>query len=396
MGRLRISSASTCLLTIAGALFLCLASSVSARADFPFLPSEPASEFLPVSENAPDHGFCSRWDPEYGYQGKACCSSIKKVTHRKLPKCAPNRIKWTFCDEMTDLQRDYLERAKQGEVDQWLDNRGAQSSQAFCSVSEGFLVNGRPVVPSAKNRLLIRNPNRCTQFGTDGLVGALEWLGREVGREYSTPEKAGIRINVGDLSAPRGGCISGRRGRRGHASHTTGQDADIGFLNVKVGAEPLNAFTIQFDPHANWWLIKKLFSNPYACVKAVFLDKRLIRKLAKAAMGDEMWPRVAHRIQHVRGHRSHLHIRVGHLPGEPGCPRESGWANDEIGPLDEEEDSISPDSGMDPANEDLGQMVRGGAASWDFNAEVKAAPTKSGDALSVSSSAPARPPGLAK
>lgn len=362
------------LLTLSG--FLIPSAPGLLAAEFPFLPAGPSSDFLPVSENAPDHGFCSRWDPEYGHQGKACCSSLRKMVGRKPPKCAPNRIKWTFCDEMTEQQRQFLADAKLSESAPWWERRGASSAQAFCSVSDGFLVNGRPLVPTRSNRLLVRNPLRCTQFGTDGLVAALEWVGREVDREFSSPGKSGVRINVGDLSAPRGGCISGRRGRRGHASHTTGQDADIGFLNTRVGSEPVDAFAAFFDPQPNWWLLKKIFSNPHACVKAVFLDKRLIRKLAKAAMGDEMWPRVAHRIQHVRGHRSHFHIRVGHYPGEPGCPREAPWMNDGQGYPEEDEDSSAED--------ELGQMVRDGSGDWEAGRSASGA----ADALNLTSSAP--------
>jgi murein endopeptidase len=207
-------------------------------------------------------------------------------------------------------------------------------------------------------------------------VAALEWLGREVAREYSTPEKAGVHLNVADLSAPRGGCIWGRRGR-GHASHTTGQDVDMGFLNTRVGAVAENAFTTHFDPQANWWLIKKLFSNPHACVKSVFLDKRHIRKLARAALGDELWPKVAHRIQHVKGHRSHLHVRVGRFPGEPGCPRETGWMNDGM---------LTPEDEDELGEDEAGQMVRDQAPVPSQNRwEVG---ESSADALSVSSSAP--------
>jgi murein endopeptidase len=310
---------------------------------FPFLPNAPESDFLTIADSGLDHGFCSKWDPEYGHLGKACCGKLTRTIRRKLPRCAPQRSKSSFCDEMTADQREFLELVKLGSAPAWWENRGAQSSQAFCSVNSGFLVNGRPLVGTSENRILIRNPNRCTFFGTDGMVAALEWLGREVRKEYSLPHQTGVHINVGDLSAPRGGCIFGRRGGRGHASHTTGQDADIGFLNTRVGDQGVNAFTHVFDAEANWWLIKKIFQNPHVCVKSMFLDRRLIRKLARAALGDPFWPKVASRIQHVRGHRSHLHFRVGNLPGEPGCPREIGW-DGEGAPEDEEE--MSP--GSDP------------------------------------------------
>ena len=60
-----------------------------------FLPEAPVSEYLPVAENGPDHGFCSKWDPEYGYRGKACCERVPVFTRRTAAKCSPLRIKWT-------------------------------------------------------------------------------------------------------------------------------------------------------------------------------------------------------------------------------------------------------------------------------------------------------------
>jgi murein endopeptidase len=355
--------------------------------DFGFLPEEPSSEYVPVSANGPDHGFCAKWDPEYGYRGKACCERVPVFRKASAAKCSPQRIKWTFCDEMTPDQREYVSLAESGKLGNWWENRASfQQSRAYCSVNQGFLVHGRPLLGNSENRILIRNPNRCTNFGTDGLVGAMEWLGREIHRQYSDPAHAGVRLNVGDLSAPRGGCISGRRGRRGHASHTTGQDADIGFLNVKVGARELNAFSAQFDAPSNWWLLKRLFANPHACVKAVFVDKRLIRRLSKVASSDPEWETLRRHIKHIRGHRSHFHIRVGDLPGGPGCPNLRD-PNLDFDPGDEEEEGsdsarVAPLLEVDAGEE---EAASGASASWS-------AARTFGERISVSSSAPARAP----
>ncbi len=364
--------------------------------EFGFLPEQPHSEYLPVSANGPDHGFCAKWDPEYGYRGKACCERLPVFRKASAAKCSPQRIKWTFCDEMTPEQREYLELAQSGRLGNWWENRASfQQSRAYCAVNHGFLVHGRPLVGSSENRILIRNPNRCTNFGTDGLVGAMEWLGREIHREYSTPAQSGVRLNVGDLSAPRGGCISGRRGRRGHASHTTGQDADIGFLNVKVGMREVNAFTAQFDAPANWWLIKRLFANPHACVKAVFVDKRMIRKIGKVAARDPEWETLRRHIKHIRGHRSHFHIRVGDQPGAPGCPNLRDPSLD-LEPGDEEEESESTGAAS-RMEVDAGKRPVSSASAGTWSAAKTSA-----DQISVSSSspsralAPARAPGLAR
>ncbi|MEN9723754.1 MAG: hypothetical protein RJB38_1740 [Pseudomonadota bacterium] len=318
----------------------------SSGLELSFLPSDPSSEYLPVAENAPDHGFCAKWDPEYGYRGKACCERVPAFRRASAAKCSPQRVKWNFCDEMTEEQREYLELARHGKLGSWWENRsGLQQSRAYCGVNQGFLVHGRPLVPTPENRLLIRNPHRCTQFGTDRMVGALEWLGREIHREYSDSNHSGVRLNVGDLSAPRGGCISGRRGRRGHASHTSGQDADLGFLYPRAGTREVNAFAHDFDVKANVWLLKRLFSNPYACVKLVFVDQRLIRKMSKAAFGDLEWERIRPFIKHIRGHRHHFHVRVGDVPGLPGCPHLPFDPHGDADPGEEDWEGDSPEGG---------------------------------------------------
>ena len=135
---------------------------------------------------------------------------------------------------------------------------------------------------------------------------------------------------------------------------------------------------------ANWWLLKRLFANPYACVKKVFLDKRLIRKLGKVAAQDPEWAKIAPHIQHIRGHRSHFHIRVGDGPGAPGCPHLSN-PNLEFDPGDEEdpENSDSPDS---PENA-MASPVMEVNASQDWS--VPSAGAGSTGDLAVTAAAPA-------
>jgi murein endopeptidase len=196
---------------------------------------------------------------------------------------------------------------------------GQKGAQSYCTVNNGFLAWGRRLIPSDVNKIVLRAPQRCTEFGTDPMIGMLEWLGREVARDYSSSEYEDTRLVIGDISAPRGGCLSGRGGRRGHLSHTTGQDVDISFLSAKEGkASPVN-FHRQFDAKQNWYLLKKMLNNPYACVKVVFLDRRLISKLAKAAGVDEDWGKYRRFVRHMPGHRNHFHVRVGEGPGAPGC-----------------------------------------------------------------------------
>jgi murein endopeptidase len=183
------------------------------------------------------------------------------------------------------------------------------------------------------------------------MVGLLEWTGRQVGKQYSDPSYSGVRLVVGDISAPRGGCLAGRSGPRGHASHTTGQDADISFLVAHAGRNSPVPFHTEFDAKTNWWLIKQIFKNPYACVKVIFLDKKLIRKLGKFARNDADWTQYGRFIRHMPAHQNHFHVRIGAGPGQAGCfpganPEDESEESDGIEVFDgnEEIDGSSDDA----------------------------------------------------
>lgn len=300
-----------------------------------FSPGEPISEYvtppprrgtrsLGLELDEPDAGFCALWNPEFVYSGHRCCRPVegKRLIRQQ---CAPGRRRASLCSEMTPDQRRKVESAQasfanpSGEDVLSIIARemGQRGRQAVCTSVNGFLAWGRPVLPSAQNRLVITKPDRCTQFGTDGLVGMLEWVGRRVAKTY--PQS---NLKIGDLSGPRGGCLPGFSGRRGHTSHTNGLDADIGFLALKERPEDLRRFAYSFEPAPNWWLIQQFFQNPFACVKIIFVDRRHIRAIEKEVRkrGEwDEWVRLRRFVRHMRGHRHHFHVRVGDGPGVPGC-----------------------------------------------------------------------------
>lgn len=310
--------------------------------DFEFTPSDPTSEFLPAAMGEPSVDFCAEWNPEFGHRGFRCCSngaartvtSVKRGRSRRTRSnaCAPNRIKWNFCDEMTPTQREYIVGVKSGRVDALehiQKSMGSRGGQAFCGAGNGFLVEGRPLIATAMNRIELRNEARCANFGTDPLVGAFEWAGREINREYHEPEFNEARLIIGDVSAPRGGCISGRGGRRAHKSHTSGVDIDLAFFNPRAGHQPEERFTRNFYVASNWWFLKKLFKNPFSCVKVIFLDRGHIRTLERYAKEDPEWQNLKRFVRHVRGHRDHFHIRLGSGPGAAGCASDPDLEEDE-------------------------------------------------------------------
>jgi murein endopeptidase len=302
------------------------------------LPCAPESSYVDSSESAIDPQICADWNPDFGIRGAGCCMTKGRTlaslqTRRGRSRrgrsarasCSLGRAKASFCDEMTTDQRIYWESVNQGRLAEPLAFLSLEmrktAQQSFCTVNNGFLAYGLPVIPTDKNRIYLKSGERCLNFGTSRLVAMTEWLGRRVGDHYSAPEYSAVKLVVGHLSAPRGGCITRPGGRRSHASHTSGRDIDLAFFNPRPNLPSATLFGRDFDPESNWWLIQQAFKNPFACVKDVFLDRKLIRKLAQFAGREtpEEWARLSPFIKHVKGHRDHLHFRVGDAAGEAGC-----------------------------------------------------------------------------
>lgn len=311
----------------------------------------PASEPV-VDDEGRTFAFCAKWNPEFNATGNLCCHDpfvkAKRSRRRKLRACAPHRIKAHYCDEVTPEQKKYRALAEKGELGDLLDylrgQMGLSGRQDQCGPNNGFLAFGRPIVATASNRVQIRSPERCTNFGTDAMAAMIEWLGRQVSERYADPEYAGVRLTVGDVSAPKGGCLSGRGGRRGHSSHTNGQDLDLGFLVVEKGRPSPVKLSHRFDRQVNWWFLRQVLTNPIACVKRVFLDRKLIGAISREAGDDPVWKRSASFVQHQKGHKNHFHVRLGDRPGAAGCLGEPEQGVE----IDEEVDLVS-----DPASVDL-------------------------------------------
>lgn len=315
------------------------------------MPCDPSSDYLEIPE-APGltQAFCAKWDPEFAFRGNQCCRKPKMPKRRSANRCAPSRTKADYCDEMTPEQRKYTELASSGKLGDLLAQitieMNQRGPQAHCGVNIGFLSFGRRLIPNSANRIQLKSPLRCVDFGTDPMVGMLEWLGRKVSSDYNQTENGKLKLLIGDISAPRGGCLVGKRGRRGHASHTSGQDVDIGFLTPIANKPSPDNFHRKFDPVANTWLIKKIFDNPFACIKVIFLDRKLIRKIDKVAAKDPEWNAVKRFVRHVRGHQNHMHVRIGNGPGSVGCVPGAD-------PNLEEEEYGDPDS--NDSSEDSGE-----------------------------------------
>lgn len=268
-----------------------------------------------------DPVFCKHWNPDFSSNGNRCCWTSPEQVGKKVKRVNLARRHHSFCNEMTHEQVNYVKAAAHGKYPDFLkiiSHRKEWVEQAVCSVNDGFLNEGKPVIPSPHNSIRLRFPDRCTNFGTDAMVGMLEWIGRQVHMTYSPKKYPGVHLLVGDVAAPRGGNLWGHSLRMVHRSHTNGQDVDIGFLAIHGKKSP-TGFTREFDAYKNLWLIKHIFSNPYACVKIAFLDKSCISKIGAIAHHDPEWRRIRPYIIHAPGHHNHIHVRIGNGPGKPGC-----------------------------------------------------------------------------
>lgn len=336
---------------------------------FLYFPPGPESEFLEASDLGLSPGFCSAWNPDYGYTGPQCCAvkgqyfiqttaRTKKGKIRRYSRraCPSKRAKFSYCSDRLSFQVEYENLVKSGSVENLLKylegEAGFMGPQGYCASDSGFLAWGRPILETPKNRIRLRSGDRCLNFGTDRMALLAEWLSEQVIAQFPFPPPASemvpalteeerpfrskgkrpasvtkkkrkiipqepIQLMIGNVSAPRGGCVAGPTGRRSHRSHTNGKDIDIAFLSERA-VQPDRFFT-QLEPEINWWFLKKVFSNPYVCIKGVYLDRRHIGKLRKYAWNDPEWLELAPFIQHFKGHRHHFHIRIGDFPGRPGC-----------------------------------------------------------------------------
>jgi len=180
--------------------------------------------------------------------------------------------------------------------------------------------------------------SRDRGYGSQDLISFLVGLGTRVLELH--PE--GERIQIGDLSGPRGGYISG------HSSHQNGLDVDTSFLRVDRREQNLEnesgfdeAFvqggrlTPNFDLERNW----SFFASAAATgrVQRMFVDPAIKRTYCKSMrdIGPEsVWPTATvetlRRLRPYPNHDDHIHFRLY-------CPAGSGRCK--------EQEEVAPGSG---------------------------------------------------
>ncbi|HQY65596.1 MAG: penicillin-insensitive murein endopeptidase [Myxococcales bacterium] len=195
---------------------------------------------------------------------------------------------------------------------------------------KGTLTGGEELPRDAPGIAWLRSNDR--HFAVPRLARALARAGKAVAEEHP-----GAVLCVGDLSAPRGGRISG------HASHRTGRDADLLlYLTTLDGAPapspgflPVEADGLAFDPGKKeyfrldvprqWALVKALVLDPEANIQWLFVHGNIEALLVAWARARGEPTEVIYRAMKMmlrpRGsgpHDDHVHVRTACLPGELG------------------------------------------------------------------------------
>lgn len=141
----------------------------------------------------------------------------------------------------------------------------------------------------------------------------------ETGRHMRWLLPTASPLTIGDISAERGGFLSG------HLSHRGGIDADVGIYEAGAYQNP-RGFTdpgANFDVEANWALVSALLDS--GKVDFILLDQGHINRLRAYTLsrgllteeeaedvfpsGGRLWEKTGI-LRHAPNHRDHLHVRV--------------------------------------------------------------------------------------
>ena len=177
--------------------------------------------------------------------------------------------------------------------------------------------------------------DRHRNYATEALVTLLTATSADFFKAHKR------RVLVGDLSAKRGGKISG------HASHQNGLDADLALFYTNAKGKPVEAKEfialdetgasknqkLFFDATASWLFVKALLEHPEVQVQYVFLYDPLVQLLLEAARkdgaSDELLARASLMVKQPSDsskHDDHLHLRIY-------CPSDAEDLCEQTGPL---------------------------------------------------------------
>lgn len=201
----------------------------------------------------------------------------------------------------------------------------AASPRTVCSgsPSAGSLQGGRALEP--RPYLRIKRGSESRRWGHALLLRVVNR-----GARLAAEAAPGSSALIGDLSAPRGGPISG------HVSHQAGRDADVGFLAADdsgrpVALERFESFdargrslaepAVFFDVYRNWLMLHAWLSDPRIPVTHVFVSSEVRALLLSYGASHPEFRSIAplarRVLQPYPNHDDHFHVRIA-------CPSDQG------------------------------------------------------------------------
>lgn len=197
--------------------------------------------------------------------------------------------------------------------------------------ANGCIAGAKRLSPIGTGYVVLRT-QRNRHWGHPKLIRFVRGFGRWTRQRY------GQVALIADLSAPRGGPITG------HASHEVGLDVDIRFLlkprgtvNLRYRMDPPEISMLTADRrkiNRRRWSGRQVAMLRYAAqhpgVDRIFVNPVIKRELCRSVRGDRAWLR---KVVPWFGHHAHMHVRMTcpadspqcikqlKLPPGPGC----GW-----------------------------------------------------------------------
>ncbi len=211
------------------------------------------------------------------------------------------------------------------------------------SISIGPPNNGRLTrgVPLPESKAWALPEDRGRAFATAETIAAVTAGLHVYARQYPGAEP----IQIGDLSARRGGKIYG------HQSHQSGLDVDIRLIKSTTDDG--------FDAARNWFLVKTLIVGASGAdeaaaversnVRAIFLNRTeqtWLRAAAEADVGAVLAEQYFALIRHEPGHTIHMHVRFACAEQHKRCVGYSLPDSDEQDP--KPAGKLPPGSGAKP------------------------------------------------
>jgi len=180
-------------------------------------------------------------------------------------------------------------------------------AEAIGGYSNGCLAGAVEIRRRGRNFRIAR-PERHRNFAHPELAAFVADLAKDMQKR-----KLGV-LYLGDLSQPRGGpAVSG------HASHQSGLDADLWYLEAKRGSAPSVVDGRRERPSKHWSrripaVLALAARDPR--VARIFVNPVIKRSLCRSSKGDRGWLR---KLRPWWGHDSHFHVRLHCPDGSPSC-----------------------------------------------------------------------------